>query len=560
MLQCSTEIVSLVDQPAYEALSYVWGDAAIRQNILFDGDLFSVTENLAVALYHLRLPDNPRRLWVDALCINQSNTKERNEQVELMGEIYASASPVLIWLGEASEGSDDAFALMSQIADGKEVAENDSRELFSFCIELVERTWFTRLWTVQEMVLANQDPLVACGFSWTSWSVLFGGWQKVALNEFSKMEMVIWEDAVKDESKSEEKLGVRPGAIKIDLLNNLRAAITSNGGEEFRDLLLNTNSSNATEPRDRIYALLGMMKKENREDFRVDYDRPLEIVYGEAMAHVFRKGNGPFLLSGMASVGRSPDSSLPSWVPAFGSKSLLSPLRLHPAGVGASGAGSDCQNGIVDPDYKTLRVRGLPVDTVIDKVSFGEGNDCLTRLDEVETLVSKARQLAQQNSNHRPYLNSFKCKEPVWRTLIANKAYSGAAREFAPESYGEMYALLLRRQFPSGPGQEETDEFVRDYRLSLLNCLPSGCFFITATGFFGISHAFGTLEKGDQLAIWFGSPVPFVLRPVHEPDNGHSDLVYAIHGVAYVAGIMEGEMVDEVYCEDLEDDIVFTVQ
>jgi hypothetical protein len=91
-----------------------------------------------------------------------------------------------------------------------------------------------------------------------------------------------------------------------------------------------------------------------------------------------------------------------------------------------------------------------------------------------------------------------------------------------------------------------------------LNYLPSGCFFITATGFYGISQ--GTLEKGDQLAIWFGSPVPFVLRPIHQSDNEQSDLLYAIHGVAYVAGIMEGEMVDEVYCEDLEDDIVFTVQ
>jgi hypothetical protein len=557
-IECLAETVSLLDQPEYGALSYAWGDASAPRSIIFDGIPFPVTENLAIALYHLRLPDKPRRIWVDALCINQSNTKERNEQVELMGEIYANATSVLIWLGEASEGSDEAFALMSTIAKGAEVTETMSQDMFAFYIQLVEREWFTRLWTVQEMVLAKQDPFVGCGFTWTTWSILLGTWQKVAIREFAKMGMVILKDHGQNEDRADGYSGVRPNGIKIDLLNNLRTAFTSKGGEELRDLLLSTNSSKATEPRDRIYALLGMMRTENRKFFTVNYDRPLGTVYAEAVAHIFQKGNGPWLLSGMELAGTSQHTSFPSWVPTFGSSSLLRPTRFHPPGVGASGAGSNCVNGTVGQDLKTLHVRGLPIDIVIDKVIFGEKEECLTQLSQVRDLTNKAHQLAALNSSHRPYLNRFKNKEPIWRTLIANKAYSGAAREAAPESYCKMFDMLLHRQDSTTVGPEDDDGFSREYRLSLLNYLPSGCFFITATGFYGIGQ--GVIQRGDHLAIWFGSPAPFVLRPNIQSQDEQKKPVYAVKGVAYVAGIMDGEMVDEIYCEDLEDDVMFTVQ
>ena len=557
-LRCSTETISLLDQPEYEALSYVWGDASVQRVILFDGMPFPVTANLAIALHHLRLPNTARRIWVDALCINQSNTTERNEQVILMGEIYAKANPVLIWLGEASEESDEAFALMSTITQGTEVTEEMSHKMFAFYMQLVEREWFTRLWTVQELALASHDPLVGCGNKWKTWSALLGVWQTVALTEFSKMGMVIFEEGDDNEGRGGAISGTRPTGTKIDLLNNLRTAVASKGGEELRDLLLNTSSSKATEPRDRIYALLGMMRKENRECFTVDYGRPLGMVFAEAISYTFHKGNGPFLLSGMQLAGTSYQDTYPSWVPTFGSNSLLSPTRFHPPGVGASGGGSSCTNGIVDDDLKTLRVRGLPIDTIIDKLSFGAQEECLSRLLEVEVLTDMARQLAALHSGYRPYLNEFKAKEPVWRTLVANKAYSGAAREVAPESYSDMYKMLLQKQDVTGSAQECDDEFVRDYRLSLLNYLPSGCFFVTATGFYGISQVM--VQKGDRLAIWFGAPAPFVLRPVSQDQRKESEIVYNVIGVAYVSGIMDGEMVDEVYCEDLEDDVVFIVQ
>ena len=234
-IRCSTETVSLLEQPEYEALSYVWGDMSVQREIIFDGMPFPVTENLAIALHHLRLPDKPRRVWVDALCINQSNAKERNEQVTLMGEIYTMAKPVLIWLGEASEGSDEAFASMSTITKETEVEEEISQKMFAFYMRLVEREWFTRLWTVQELALASQDPLVGCGFTWTTWSTLLGAWQKVAMREFSEMGMAILRDGDENKDEGGALSGVRPGGIKIDLLNNLRTAVTNKEGERSEE-------------------------------------------------------------------------------------------------------------------------------------------------------------------------------------------------------------------------------------------------------------------------------------------------------------------------------------
>ena len=556
-ITCSLDKVSLADKPEYEALSYVWGNSTTRQDIMVDNLPFSATQNLAVALQHLQLPDKPRKLWIDAICINQSNVEERNAQVQMMGEIYAHANPVLIWLGEATDESNEAFDLMSATEAEEDITDEAGRRIFSLCFELVKREWFTRLWTVQELALANRDPIVGCGSKWMPWSILSRAWQRVAMREFEKMQMVMPESRPGMESGGDTDLVLRTSGIKLDLLINIRAAASTRGGDSLRNLLLHTNTSQVTEPKDRIYALLGMMSKQDREKITVDYSRDVGTVFAGAVAHIFEKGQGPFFLSGLELTGPMTSASTPSWVPNFGSKSLLSPSRFHAPGIGASGDGSNCTNGAVSDDLKTLRVRGLYIDTVAEIIEFGHWGECLSRLPEVEELAVQARQLAACDTNDRPYLKPFKSKEPLWRTLITNRAYTGATREVAPHSYGAMYEILLRKQ-RNESGQSCADESTRDYELSLMNYLPCSRFFITATGFCGIGPE--VIEKGDQIAIWFGSPAPFILRPHPQPEAEQNGTIFAVVCVAYVAGIMDGEMVNEVYCEDLEDDIVFTVQ
>ncbi|CAJ2502673.1 Uu.00g100670.m01.CDS01 [Anthostomella pinea] len=96
----------------YEALSYVWGSEGTPEPVgvgTSDGPVLLATQNLAVALRHLRHAERPRFLWIDALCINQKNDEEKGPQVAMMGDIYRRAARVIAWLGPAKDDSDHAM-------------------------------------------------------------------------------------------------------------------------------------------------------------------------------------------------------------------------------------------------------------------------------------------------------------------------------------------------------------------------------------------------------------------------------------------------------------------
>jgi hypothetical protein len=99
----------LLQCPPYEALSYTWGDPAEKSPIHISGAMFSAQRNLKSALHHLRYLDKVRVLWVDALCINQTDNDEKSSQVARMGDIYKRAEQTTVWLGEAGDDSHEAI-------------------------------------------------------------------------------------------------------------------------------------------------------------------------------------------------------------------------------------------------------------------------------------------------------------------------------------------------------------------------------------------------------------------------------------------------------------------
>lgn len=122
--------------PDYEALSYVWGSLddpvhiairstdrpAVESGILssksnppLQFDKLPVTQNLGRALPYLRLRDEPRLLWIDAICVNQKNLTERSAQVQRMADVYRLASRVVVWLGEESPTSNLAMNTLKTI-------------------------------------------------------------------------------------------------------------------------------------------------------------------------------------------------------------------------------------------------------------------------------------------------------------------------------------------------------------------------------------------------------------------------------------------------------------
>lgn len=184
----------------YEALSYTWRSSdpeeeAIVENRSEESPTISSLRlggNLACALRHLRYPQKARTLWIDAICINQSNLEEREEQVARMSSIYQNASRVVVWLGSGSEESDLAMCKLAYL--GKQVlltkdnwlicppnAEKPywcesacdvpySEGVWTAIENLLERSWFSRIWIIQEIQLAKHGAVVQCGRQHMQWS------------------------------------------------------------------------------------------------------------------------------------------------------------------------------------------------------------------------------------------------------------------------------------------------------------------------------------------------------------------------------------------------------
>ena len=144
----------------YEALSYCWGGEEKPKSILIIGDQdrkndqeLAVTENLYVALSHLRDFILPRVIWVDAVCINQTDGEEKMTQIQLMPAIYAKASRVIVWLGAAQDDSDEAFDLILSAANESLNPPNTQlerarspRALEQKIQQLLNPPWFSRIW------------------------------------------------------------------------------------------------------------------------------------------------------------------------------------------------------------------------------------------------------------------------------------------------------------------------------------------------------------------------------------------------------------------------------
>jgi len=97
-------------------LSYAWGDPAVTRPIVVHRYTLHVTENLEATLRCLKYRDRTRKLWADAICINQRDDIEKANQIRQMGDVFSKAATVLVWLGDASDDSDLAFDALVRLA------------------------------------------------------------------------------------------------------------------------------------------------------------------------------------------------------------------------------------------------------------------------------------------------------------------------------------------------------------------------------------------------------------------------------------------------------------
>ncbi|KAF1940132.1 HET-domain-containing protein [Clathrospora elynae] len=262
------------DHP-YEALSYEWCIPSDSDPLIsLNGHQIQIRANLFTALVEIRLQDRERHIWIDALSINQSHIPERNHQVRMMRDIYACASNVIVWLGPAKENSD---AAMDIVADRTNRLQTSNVGLglgstalvqanYTALIALCSRPYWRRAWVQQEIHLARTFTL-HCGSQQISDSTFQNSLYRVMDHSISSYRLLMDTPAY---SVIAKKAADNDDALSRSLGTWLAVSI-------YRDL-------QTSEPRDIIYAMLGLTSDCQNGELLPDYNKPLVDVYIETIA------------------------------------------------------------------------------------------------------------------------------------------------------------------------------------------------------------------------------------------------------------------------------------
>ena len=393
-----TNMASKCYDGAYEALSYTWGAPIRNQSLICCGKQLPITENLHSALLHLRLPGQPRFLWIDAICIDQKSTLERSTQIRHMEEIYRRASGVIIWLGSNASNSDVAIGFVEDFNDKKtrNAILTDAHEkpcyerleqTYRALIALIHRPYFRRSWIRQEIAVARKIR-VHCGRSQCSWYALKRSIRRLPSirGKFSKglaqSSIEYREEDVK--LLQNLKRGWVYGQAIMNPFGQIRSIWYYHAGG-LLDFLMVGRAFDATDPRDKVYSVLGIARipmTDRRKDERtssgqnnesrnvpameIDYSKSVSEVYQDVVKYLINRDQNLDILCILSTHRDENSCDLPSWVPDWRVSLSHAALKDCWDYIGCKFGAGGLTHADHQPihEYGQLRVTAYLVDTV----------------------------------------------------------------------------------------------------------------------------------------------------------------------------------------------------
>lgn len=361
-LSC-TRITTALSDANFEAVSYTWadetGNGEYSEVLTCDGIESRVTRNGASLLRHVRLRDRARIIWMDQLCINQSDNYEKSWQVQLMPDIYEKAEEVLIFaapeiifpeylLDADVYPKDDEFLNIMQLRWSSRVwvLQEVTRATRVSVLAVMER--FRRLVTKEKVFITNAGKDAAVGqvfeepveeilitsieelprlVEWMprtrisyvqkTWESTFQYRQSIPWEEF-RSKILGWHQKLSSNIKAKANL---PGALNLQM----QKGVPYNG---LHGLLQLTRSTCSGDPRDKVFALFGIVISAAKHGLVADYTKTTELVFAETAWHIVSTTNTLEILSSRHE-GTS-NFQVASWVPDWtkpSPRSLRSDLR-----------------------------------------------------------------------------------------------------------------------------------------------------------------------------------------------------------------------------------------
>ena len=294
-IQLTIKHVDLDEQPDFEALSYTWGDERPTYEILIREvedvvhGCFTVRQNLHDFLLmqmEKKGWDRSTWFWVDQICINQTDLGERNHQVGQMAELYSSARRVIVWLGPCGDGSDDLLDVLGEDAEFECSSETlrllaerrfDSKDYDSDHLNqhlfthikalrsLLTRPYWFRVWIIQEVCLAK-EVLVCVGSKSIACNWLVHNAQDLfSLPRRSKEFQGYFTDHRIEALRQSRKAYLRSGSARLDWWSALNYV----------------DRCECSDPRDRFYGMMALVRKSLRVEVRYDEDYSLQDIVHE---------------------------------------------------------------------------------------------------------------------------------------------------------------------------------------------------------------------------------------------------------------------------------------
>lgn len=570
-LQCSLRIVPIDAAGKFVAFSYVWGREAETDTLYIDTVEHRIKPNLAAGLrrFRARCRQDPRTrirpisIWVDAICINQDSTEERNHQVPLMRSIFSRCQYAFSWLGEAGQDSDFAMDCIAKIASVKLPGEHEllvQRRIFEIFCEgrpwvaihnLLRREYWYRVWILQEFVLPA-NLVIACGAKALPWKNFrdlqcLRGCDDILECDARELRMDI--SHLDSETQDKTVAVFRTLWELVFILSRDESDFKNYPMDGFTSLIHFTMSLQATDPRDKIYGILALCKG---IDIRPDYSKTTQQVYTD-LAMLLLSQNSNLLwysgihfgknINGLANI-----SYWPSWVPdwdyitrCFTAEAILPLRQLESEHVDGSGMSLSFKKLEFEhlQKFTALHIRGQIWQAIMNPVPADEW---LKPHHLSATLQEMYAKFYPGTSLHYGLRKPMPQLVALFLTIIQLIGYSMPRMD--PEedlAAGFCVNTLVRIRNGINDGSEVTKsilelslsallqmfaeqfetcntifdspEMYKDaYLAKEMECFRGRVFFKCTTGHFGIGPL--GARDGDLICKLYGSDYPYVLRKV----------------------------------------------
>lgn len=545
----------------YEALSYAWGDPTITCPIWVHAYSVKVTRNLESALRHLRLPDQSRFIWADAVCINQSDLQERAHQVKQMQQIYANARSVVVWLGEADADSDEAIAFVNRICDKLEAdgvlpkTELDFYKNYNVYLPLMKefvsprhmqsllslrslltRPWWDRLWVIQEVVSAS-EAFFHCGPTSLSFLRLMRILYLLRLPDFVDGFLRSIEGMV-------DRLNSAYDISSARILNWTDEARLRGGRVPY--FLGIAERRQCHDLCDKVFAVLGLIGDEIGNSIVVDYNQSSSWVYNVTAKAQIQCAQNVEILCWSRDAG-----SCPSWAPSWASSAKEAQHRIGGYVMNPTYAASEgsIPNVQFPDELRVLRVNGIRLDIVHDsslqRCEQGLEEDQNRQGSYTWDIQTMARRLVSQRELRCSVPNSGP-GESTQEKLVS--PYQGS--NILLKTLEELFRVMVAdRSMDRNNDIRRLQELALSEDLTTYECWPSNReLFFRRAQYYTLGRTMIVSEKGlvglapretmpdDIICVLAGLSVPAILR--RRVEGG-----YIWIGDACVHGIMDGEAV-----------------